>query len=65
MELIEGIRQRQTARLLAHLERTKQLTPELRADLLRSLGYMFEDVSSAINKQGEGKDERANGATGK
>ena len=56
MERIEQIRKRQTARLLDHLERTGQLTPELRSDLLRSLGYVFDDISDAI-KQGEGKDD--------
>ena len=56
---IERIRKRQTARLLDHLERTNQLTPELRTDLLRSLGYVFEDIEKAVNgqKQGDGKDE--------
>ena len=62
MEQIEQIRKRQTARLLDHLERTGQLTPELRADLLRSFGYVFEDVATAIRalkaQQGEGKDEQ-------
>ncbi len=61
MEQIEQIRKRQTARLLDHLERSKQLTPELRADLLRSFGYVFEDVQAAIralkSEQGDGKDE--------
>ena len=59
MEAIDKIRKRQTARLLDHLERTKQLTPELRADLLRSFGYVFEDIAAAVEtKQGAGsKDE--------
>jgi hypothetical protein len=57
---IERIRKRQTARLLDHLERTNQLTPELRTDLLRSLGYVFEDIENAVHgqKQGDGKDEK-------
>ena len=62
MEQIEQIRKRQTARLLDHLERTGQLTPELRSDLLRSFGYVFEDVATAIRalreQQGDGKDEQ-------
>ena len=53
---IASIRQRQTARLLDHLERKGQLTPELRSDILRSFGYVFEDINEAI-RQGEGKDE--------
>ncbi len=57
MDRIESIRKRQTARLLAHLERTGQLTPALRCDILRSLGYVFEDVAEAIKQgdQDEGK----------
>ena len=54
---IERIRKRQTARLLAHLERTNQLTPELRGDILRSFGFVFEDVAVAI-QQGQGKENR-------
>ncbi len=46
---IEHIRKRQTARLLAHLEDTGQLTDRLRTDLLRSLGFMFEDVEKVVN----------------
>jgi hypothetical protein len=61
MDKIEQIRRRQTARLLDHLESKGQLTAELRADLLRSFGYVFEDVASAIAalraEQGDGKDE--------
>lgn len=58
MDRIEQIRNRQTARLLKHLEATGQLTDELRSDLLRSMGYIFEDVQDAIKtKTGDGKDE--------
>ena len=68
MEQIEQIRKRQTARLLDHLERTGQLTPELRSDLLRSFGYVFEDVATAIKtlreQQGDGKDEIASDRVG-
>ncbi len=39
---IASIRQRQTARLLTHLERTGKLTPELRSDILRAFGFVFE-----------------------
>jgi len=55
MDRINAIRKRQTARLLDHLERSGQLTPELRATILRSFGYVFEDVESAL-KQGQGKE---------
>jgi hypothetical protein len=60
MERLEQIRKRQTARLLEHLEHKGQLTPELRADLLRSFGYTFQDVAALLEggKQGDGKDER-------
>jgi len=57
MDEIEKIRRRQTARLLDHLERTGKMTPELRADILRSFGYVFEDIAAVIKQQGEGKDE--------
>jgi len=53
---IASIRQRQTARLLDHLERKGNLTPELRSDILRSFGFVFEDINDAL-KQGDGKDE--------
>lgn len=59
MERLEQIRKRQTARLLEHLERKGQLTVELRADILRSFGYTFQDVAALMEcgKQGDGKDE--------
>lgn len=53
---IASIRQRQTARLLTHLERTGKLTPDLRADILRSFGYVFDDIQDAL-RQGDGKDD--------
>ncbi len=60
MDRLEQIRRRQTARLLEHLERTGQLTPELRSSILRSFGYVFEDLAEAVgSKQGEGTDEAA------
>jgi|GEM_PF-1346620 len=59
MDKIEKIRKRQTARLLGHLETTGQLTSQLRSDILRSLGYVFEDITEVLNKkQGDVKDER-------
>ena len=54
---IASIRQRQTARLLTHLERTGKLTPDLRSDILRAFGYVFDDISDAL-RQGNGKDEQ-------
>ena len=58
-EKIEQIRKRQTARLLDHLEKKGKLTQDLRADILRSLGYVFEDVLDALNtQQGDGTDEQ-------
>jgi len=57
MDRLEQIRKRQTARLLEHLERTGQLTPELRSSILRSFGYVFEDLADAVGqKQGGGTD---------
>jgi hypothetical protein len=58
MDQIEHIRKRQTARMLANLERTGQLTPALRCDILRSLGFIFDDVTTAVEglKQGQGKE---------
>jgi hypothetical protein len=56
---ISRIHKRQTARLLHHLEETGQLTEQLRSDILRSHGFIFEDVSTEIEriKQGNGKDK--------
>ena len=48
MDRITSIQKRQTARLLDHLERKQNLTDELRADILRSFRYTFEDITSAI-----------------
>jgi hypothetical protein len=56
---IASIQKRQTARLLDHLERTGKLTPELRSDILRSFGYVFQDINDAL-KQGDGKNEHGN-----
>jgi hypothetical protein len=54
-EQINRIHKRQVARMLDHLDRTGQLTPELATDIKRSFGYVFEDVKTAI-KQGQGKE---------
>ena len=63
MDRLEQIRKRQTARLLEHLERTGQLTPELRSSILRSFGYVFEDLADAVGqKQGGGTDEQMGGS---
>ena len=63
MDRLEQIRKRQTARLLEHLERTGQLTPELRSSILRSFGYVFEDLAEAVGqKQGGGTDEQMGGS---
>ena len=58
MDSIDKIHRRQTARLLNHLERTGQLTDELRSDILRSHGFIFEDVRAELDriKQGHGKE---------
>ena len=57
-DAINKIHKRQTARLLDHLERTGQLTDSLRSDILRSHGYIFEDVRAELDrvKQGHGKE---------
>jgi len=49
-DAINKIQKRQTARLLDHLERTGQLTEKLRSDILRSHGFIFEDVRSELEK---------------
>ncbi len=56
---IDKIHKRQTARLLNHLEQTGQLTPELRSDILRSHGFIFEDVKAELERiqKGKGKDK--------
>ena len=59
---LEQIRRRQAARFLKHLERTGQLTPGLRSDVLRSFGFIFEDVAGAIVKDGQGKEKQDDGA---
>jgi hypothetical protein len=59
MDQVDKIQRRQTARLLEHLERTGQLTDKLRSDILRSHGFIFEDVRAEmdrIKQQGHGKE---------
>jgi hypothetical protein len=58
MDRVTQIHRRQTARLLDHLERTRQLTNQLRSDILRSHGFIFEDVRAELDriKQGHGKE---------
>jgi hypothetical protein len=53
---IDKIHRRQVARILDHLSKTGQLTPELASDIKRSYGFAFEDVKSAI-KQGNDKEK--------
>jgi len=48
---IDRIHRRQVARMLDHLKRTGQLTPELESDVKRSFGFVFEDVQAAIRGQ--------------
>lgn len=45
MEAVDRIRNRQLARLLSHLKKTGQLTPELESDIKRAYRYAFEDIS--------------------
>jgi hypothetical protein len=45
---LEKIRKRQTRRLLCHLERTGQITPGLRCDVMRSMSYVFGDVADLM-----------------
>lgn len=56
MEQIERLKNRQLARLLAHLQKTGQLTVELEKDLKRAYRYVFEDVETLI--QGLDKEDR-------
>ena len=63
-EQINRIHKRQVARMLDHLDRTGQLTPELATDIKRSFGYVFEDVKTAI-KQGQGKEVEDDSVGGK
>jgi glutamine synthetase adenylyltransferase len=52
---IERLHKRQLARLLSHLEKTGQLTPELVQDLKRAYGFVFEDIKNLLKRQGEDK----------
>jgi glutamine synthetase adenylyltransferase len=59
MDRIERLRNRQLARLLAHLEKTGQLTIELEKDLKRAYRFAFEDVKTLIQElDKEKKDEQ-------
>jgi len=55
MDRLTQIHKRQIARLLDHLKRTGQYTPELEKDIKRSFGYVFEDVAEAV-QQGHDKE---------
>jgi hypothetical protein len=57
-EWIDAIERRQVARLLAHLERTGQLTPQLRADILRSFHFAFDDVRLVFDDVRREADDR-------
>ena len=60
MDKVDKLRNRQLARLLAHLEKTGQLTVELEKDLKRSFRFWSEDVETLI----QGLDmEKTNGET--
>ena len=48
MDKVEKLHNRQLARLLAHLDRTGQLTVELEKDLKRAYRFAFEDVETLI-----------------
>jgi glutamine synthetase adenylyltransferase len=50
MDKIEKLKNRQLARLLAHLKKTGQLTVELEKDLKRAYRYAFEDVEELIQR---------------
>ena len=50
MEKVDKLRNRQLARLLAHLNRTGQLTVELEKDLKRAYRFMYEDVTTLIER---------------
>jgi hypothetical protein len=45
---LEKIRRRHTARLLAHLEATGQITPMLRCSVIRAMCYVFGDVADSV-----------------
>ncbi len=45
---LEKIRKRQTARLLAHLESSGQITPLLRCSVMRFLSYLFSDIADLV-----------------
>jgi len=57
MEEIERLKNRQLAKLLTHLERTGQLTVELKQTLKRAYRFAFEDVEALMQELGkENKD---------
>ena len=62
MDKINKIHKRQLARFLDHLKRTGQLSPGLEVDVKRAFGYIFEDVSDAIEGHDkENENEKAQG----
>ena len=48
MDNVEKLKNRQLARLLAHLKKTGQLTIELEKDIKRAYRFAFEDVQELI-----------------
>ena len=60
MEEIERLRNRQLARLLSHLEKTGQLTPELEKDMKRSFRFVFEDITNLFKRHDkENEDDKS------
>ena len=45
---LEKIKNRQLARFLNHLKKTRQLTPGLESDVKRAYNYAFQDVHTLI-----------------
>jgi len=56
LEKLERIHKRQLARFLNHLNKTGQLSPGLESDIKRVFGYLFEDISNAVNGHDKERD---------
>lgn len=54
---INRLHKRQLARLLAHLEKTGQLTLSLEKDIKRAYGFVFKDIENLIARQDREKED--------
>ena len=61
IDQLDAICRRQTGRLIGHLRRTGQLTPQLEKDVARQFTFAFADVKTVISGiHFEGQDHERN-----